>query len=555
MRKKAHKNGVRLKAYAGTTGIMLAMDLDEKPREDFLGWAIQKQYGLGVSEWLSGMIPFPHMEHKDGELIPSNIAPLQKFRWTDYGVNPSIRYRYVVHPVYGDPKQPTIEPGPSVTVETQSSTQGEHTVFFNRAAAASQAFARKFQTINQRINESKSKKNVAMSPDALVWLSRGAKEAIVSFIERAKDSTWALDVAIYQYELDDIVEAVDAAHRRKVNVRVVYHAKKNDKQTAKNEESLARIPKAKKRARLTSKICHHKFIVLSRIAKGVKTPVAVLCGSTNFTHNGVYRQANIVHVVSRSDVAEQYLKLFDELFAGNTPAETRKFNDENNPIETGVAFYVGFSPRSQLKDLEQFIADIKAAKRDVLFCTAFDLYDGVKEALLGSPHDRILRFGVQDKSGQKNSITGFHADRTADFEAAAMLSEGLEGFLKESLKGAGGTGSILIHTKLIVLDFTSDSPTVISGSHNFSRPASEGNDENFMIIKGNTDIADSYGCELMRIYDHYRFRYSVKRQLNAGKKLKRIELRPDGSWTKRYYKKNSLWESDRVLFAGGNLDE
>lgn len=37
--------------------------------------------------------------------------------------------------------------------------------------------------------------------------------------------------------------------------------------------------------------------------------------------------------------------------------------------------------------------------------------------------------------------------------ATAMLGNGLEGFLKESTKGQ--RGNILIHTKLIFVDFTS----------------------------------------------------------------------------------------------------
>ena len=38
------------------------------------------------------------------------------------------------------------------------------------------------------------------------------------------DPTWALDIAIYEYELADIVQAVEVA-RGGVLVRVVYHAK------------------------------------------------------------------------------------------------------------------------------------------------------------------------------------------------------------------------------------------------------------------------------------------------------------------------------------------
>jgi PLD-like domain len=550
MRQTASSNGIGVKAYAGTTGVLLAMNLVREPDEDFLGFAIEKLGSDGKWEWLNGMLPFPHMPHEAGQPIPSNVAPIQKFRWSDYTVNPGTQYRYRVHPVSGDAKQPNVGAGPSLTVATSGRAGAEHQVLFNRAAAASQAFARKFQTVNQLIGEADNKSDVQFPSDALVWLSRGVKEAIVSFIERALDQAWALDVAIYQYELQDVVDAINAAHNRGVKVRVVYHSKTGDPQTGRNEASLNDLPDSAKRARETSKIFHHKFIVLSRVDAGTKAPEAVLCGSTNFTHNGVYRQANVVHILARPDVAVEYTALFDELFAGKDPSATKKYINATNPIQPGVALFAGFSPRSKLLDLQDFIEEIGQAKRDVLFCTAFNLFGRLQDALLGKAHDAILRYGVQDK---RSTITGFHADRTADFEATAMLSQGLEGFLRESLKGDRGTGPILIHTKLVVVDFTSDAPTVISGSHNFSKPASEGNDENFLIIKGNTEVADAYGCELMRLYDHYRFRFRTQEGIKAGKKPKRLTLNTDAAWTKRYFKTGSLEMSDRIFFAGGQL--
>ena len=182
--------------------------------------------------------------------------------------------------------------------------------------------------------------------------------------------------------------------------------------------------------------------------------------------------------------------------------------------------FVGLSPRSGGADLEAFVAEVEGAQRDVLFCTAFDLQDKLEQALLGKAHDPVLRYGVQNS---RSEITGYHRDRTAYFIAAAMLPEGLEGFLKETT--AGQHGRILIHTKLIVVGFTSDEPTVISGSHNFSKAASEGNDENFLIFRGDTDVADCYGCELMRLYDHYRIRWHLKRNPED----RSIALREDDS--------------------------
>jgi phosphatidylserine/phosphatidylglycerophosphate/cardiolipin synthase-like enzyme len=96
------------------------------------------------------------------------------------------------------------------------------------------------------------------------------------------------------------------------------------------------------------------------------------------------------------------------------------------------------------------------------------------------------------------------------------------------------------------VDFTSNSPTVISGSHNLSKSASEGNDENFLIVHGNTDVADCYGCELMRLYDHYRLRWFLKQ----GIEQESAALKEDDSWTEPYFVEGSLEESDRLRFAG-----
>jgi hypothetical protein len=103
----------------------------------------------------------------------------------------------------------------------------------------------------------------------------------------------------------------------------------------------------------------------------------------------------------------------------------------------------------------------------------------------------------------------------------------------------------------IVVDFTTDAPVVISGSHNFSQPASSGNDENYLIIRGNRDVADYFGCELLRIYDHYRFRFVAKQQYKSKKaKAKGPRLTPDDAWTKAYFDAKDLKMTDRLRFTG-----
>jgi PLD-like domain len=552
MRKTVNQAGVSVKAYAGTTGVLLAMNVTPERRVGLLGFALERVDGRsGKKAWLTGMLSFPHQARPPGTIVGTNQAPVQKFRWSDYRVYPDTTYEYIVHPVYGQPDQLKIAPGVAVQVTTASLVNGEHRVLFNRAAAASQAFARKFPAVEMAIEAARKAKQPlpSLPPEVLDWLSRGVLEQITQMLDRAVDATWAIDIAIYEYELPAIVQAVAAAYGRGVNLRIVYHAQPDDEQTEISAHNLKDLPPGIKRARLTSNICHHKFMVLSQMQLGQRLPQAVLCGSTNFTENGVYRQANVVHVVQRADTAQAYLNLFEGLFRGDDLGATRRYVNKSNPIDLSKPLFAGFSPRTGLVDLKAFVQLVQSAQRDVLFCTAFDLYDDLEQAFLGTPHDPILRYGLQNTRSQ---ITGCHADRTADFTATAMLPKGLEGFLKESTKGQ--KGNILIHTKLVIVDFTSDAPIVLSGSHNFSANASQGNDENFLLLRGNIDVADCYGCELMRLYDHYRFRFKLQSLVNQGGKLPVLALIPDDSWTQDYFTPGHLKMADRIRFAGAQRE-
>ncbi|WP_027612650.1 phospholipase D-like domain-containing protein [Pseudomonas sp. URIL14HWK12:I6] len=535
----------RVKAYAGTNGVLLAMDLAEPRRKGLLGFAIEKQQGGKPWLFLFNSLTFPGKAHTFPQYhaTPSDKAPLQKFRWADYAVNPGTTMHYRVHLAYGTADAPLLGESLELSITSDDGHPANQSVIFNRAVAASQAFQRKFPDLDAQISANKNLPIEAWPDAARLWLENGLLERLLGFIERAVDAQWALEIAIYEYQLQAIIDAVNAAFARGVQVRVLYHAQPDDPDTTLNETNLAKLPMANKRGRVTHNIFHDKFIVLSRVdGAGQRQPQAVLCGSTNFTANGVYRQANVVHTLDDVMVAARYLQVFEEVWANPADvAATRNWITGHNPMDPAQALFAGFSPRSGGGDLREFVEIIEAAKKDVLFVTAFSLPDAILNALLGKPHDDILRYGLQNTA---SSITGFHADRTAEFAATALLNTGLEGWLKENMKGQ--KGNLLVHTKAVITDFTTDAPTIISGSHNLSTSASNGNDENFLIIRGDTDLADRYGLELLRFYEHYRFRYFAKKL-----ELKQVSpLAVDDSWTNDYYVEGDLRQLSRLRFAG-----
>ncbi|WP_447784882.1 phospholipase D-like domain-containing protein [Pseudomonas germanica] len=542
---KNPQDDFRVKAYAGTNGVLLAMDLAEPRRKGLLGFAIEKQQGAKPWLFLFNSLTFPGKAHTFPQFhaTPSDIAPLQKFRWADYAVNPGMTLHYRVHLAYGTADAVQLGESLQLTITSDDGHPSNQSVMFNRAVAASQAFQRKFPELDALISANKNMPIEAWPDAPRQWLENGLLARLLGFIERAVDDQWALDIAIYEYQLQAIVDAVNAAFARGVQVRVLYHARPDDDDTTINEASLAALPSASKRGRVTHNIFHNKFMVLSRVGvSGEQQPEAVLCGSTNFTANGVYRQANVVHVLDDESVAASYLQTFEQIWVQpDDLGATRDWVTEHNPMNPQQPLFAGFSPRTGGADLQEFVRIIGAAKKDVLFVTAFSLPDAVLNALLGQPHDDILRYGLQNTASR---ITGFHADRSAEFAATALLNTGLEGWLRENMKGQ--KGNLLVHTKAVVTDFTSDSPTIISGSHNLSASASNGNDENYLIIRGDTDLADRYGLELLRFYEHYRFRYFAKKLA-----LKQVSpLAPDDSWTNDYYLEGDLRQLSRLRFAG-----
>lgn len=206
----------RVKAYAGTNGVLLAMDLAESRRTGLLGFAIEKQQGSKPWLFLFNSLTFPDKAHTFPQFhaTPSDLAPLQKFRWADYAVNPGMTIHYRIHLAYGSADAPQLGEYLEVTVTSDNGLPLHQSVIFNRAVAASQAFQRKFPELDALISANKNLPIEAWPDAPRQWLENGLLGRLLGFIERAVDDQWALDIAIYEYELEVIVDAVNAAFER-----------------------------------------------------------------------------------------------------------------------------------------------------------------------------------------------------------------------------------------------------------------------------------------------------------------------------------------------------
>lgn len=554
MRQREQNGELSVQAIAGTHVVLLGMNLPKQVCPGLLGFAIRRHdHTEGEVYWLSGYKTFESVEPHPaaGVSYSTRRHPIQGFTWSDFSAKPGYDYTYEIVALRGAPSNPDEAEKVKVKVrtETESVPGSVHHVYFNRGAAASQEYTRRFG----------DKRPEEVGPTAFDWLSRGAAEAIQGFIARATGPGWGLRVGAYEFTDGHVLTALkEASSKRKVDVRILYHAR-NDAQKEVNEKKIKEFGLGKiceKRNATGLSLSHNKVIVLT---KGGAAQ-AVLTGSTNFSEGGIYGHSNVVHVCENSHIAGEYLWLWNELeknedkkvdapvLAGRTPLPA----DQKKPGTTPV-----FSPRLDLGALEWYARQAKEAT-DALFMTfAFGMHDLFQDAYRNGKAP--LRYALME---QMSGPTKTAAQRKANeakiialrkmepnkFAIGAMLPQGaFDHWLVERLSGLNVHVRYL-HTKYMLVDPLSKDPLVVSGSANFSEASTEDNDENMLIIRGDTRVADIYLGEFMRLYRHFAFRDWLSQQSHPAE-AEVSHLDEKDTWWKAYFG-TSFASRQREYFAG-----
>jgi phosphatidylserine/phosphatidylglycerophosphate/cardiolipin synthase-like enzyme len=520
-----------VRAIGGLHVVTLAWDFvdgQEEKKKGLLGFAIERSElkSAKVIEryFLRGIKRFKFKDEglAPGTPVPTSEHPIQSFQWGDYTAKPGVTYRYRVVPCYGKPKLLELDDDSSTTVEITTEAEegaaGEdgqpaHDIYFNRGAAGSQAYARKF-------GKDKPKENQPLS-EQMKWLSRGLFEALTTFIGRAAGEDagdFELRAMLYEFRYKPVGNAFKAARKAGAKVAIRYEAQSYEEE---NEAMIAAagIKSICKPLKSRAGIRHNKFIVL--IHK--EAPVAVWTGSTNISAGGIFGHSNVGHVIWDQTLAQSFSDYWERLadadvtraplVAANLEAEPTPELPASPPADRMLAL---FSPRDDKEEIPtlHWYADLMgSAKRIVCMTFAFDLSPFFFDVLLRD--DDTLRYAVFDKNlktDQEEQIDQVHNTVIA---AGAKLAEGdMENFVGERLTGFNR--NLYIHNKFMLVDPLGDDPVVVTGSANFSPASQHANDENMLVIRRNRRVADVYFGEFMRIFDHLYSRYIVGKMKKLG---------------------------------------
>jgi phosphatidylserine/phosphatidylglycerophosphate/cardiolipin synthase-like enzyme len=293
-------------------------------------------------------------------------------------------------------------------------------------------------------------------------------------------------------------------------------------------------------------------------------------GSTNLTENGLYGHANCAHIVENEDIAAKYLAFYEKLT--EDPETSTKVSDYKNwtieqtpapakKFSNGMAAV--FSPRADLDALNWYAELAGAAKAGLFMTFAFGMNEQFRNVY--GTNDDVLRMGLMEKEWNgRNKDAQIAAIRKLQARPNVVIAIGnripltnFDQWLGELDRATGHVNVHWIHTKFMLIDPLSSNPTVITGSANFSDASTRTNDENMVVIKKDTRVADIYLGEFMRLHSHYAFRQAVKIFLeqNPGASPEDFQQRfliEEGDWTKSYFDPNDRQarQTRREYFSG-----
>lgn len=553
MRKKA-SGLVGVRAISGTHVVFLALSMKESDAKGLMGFAIQRtDLTEDETTWLRGNKTFASIRPSTGfEDASSHEHPFQAFQWADYSAKPGYRYRYRVIPMYGRPGTLREKAATAITVETEALSGEKHEVHFNRGAIASQAFTKRFPGLT--LDE-------AGAP-AYAWLTRDLLPRLLSFVANAKNSTYRLRAAIYELKWPEVLAAFKAAADAGADVKIVYHAK--DDETGKANE--AEIDKAGIRAlcvpRRNAKLMHNKFIVLSKGGK----PISVWTGSTNVSRNALFGQLNVGHAIHDHEAAKAFLAYWNALEPDPAGDDLKKWAGEKNPLPpagTGGALTPVFSPHHGRRVFDWWIELAGATGKPLFMTFPFGIVKDFRPVF--AKNDGVLRFGLLDKYVNGGSPASREA-AIADIQrirrypnigmalGSRIFVDWIDGWHRES--APIGTNVNWVHTKFMLIDPLGPAPVTLTGSANWSEPSVSVNDENLVVIRGDTRVADIYFGEFMRLFAHHRFRESVARHIAqfgsaAFNTWKPQDLFEDWrQWVPKHFEAGSEYAIKRRYFVG-----
>jgi phosphatidylserine/phosphatidylglycerophosphate/cardiolipin synthase-like enzyme len=505
------------------------------PIKDCIGFAVYRRLNdetESEAEPLMNRIGFADEEFTKGEQRPSTEWPVQRFVWTDFTVSENDTVSYKIVPILFNGNNlvkdvaNTSDWTKTIDVKTGLDMNGKPSPFsayFNRGIISSQFFSRMKHDLANELPGQTLPKIIGGENNKLRDFLGGFLDnrLFVLLDEVINNIDLTIYAALYELHQQDLLAKLQTIGDRAHVVLANGAAKKKGED--KNEDSRKELKKADvdvydRIVDVTEKhFAHNKFVVFCEKNK----PKRVWSGSTNWTPGGMFAQVNNGILINDENLAKTYLKeweaLKDDVENNDNNYGDPLYNHNKSSFKFGkVNSRVWFTPTRNFNDLRDVESIMENAKDGILFLM---FNPGPKNTFFNYIQDLQTRkknlfiHGVINQDPGASSHTPlifFHTGTKVETDWNAILPQKISDEFAFWFKEISA-GLVTIHSKVLAIDPFGKDPYIITGSHNFGPKASSTNDENLLIINDRR-IAEEFAVNIMAVYDHYRWRYSLFRQ-------------------------------------------
>ncbi len=536
---------IRIKVYANGDDAFIAWVPSEFIPQ-CRGFMLERRRKTGmdeITEIVENRVGFKKDKPKSGEHRPSTEWPFQRFNWSDYEVNAGDTVRYKVTAMIDGGTGRPYQKGPKSKwtpwIELTASVTDGFSCYFNRGLVLSQFVARYMKDKGLSPAKLKAELKGNVNPAFRNFLEGDLGARIRKMLNEAKNGANKVNAALY--ELDDkILEDAMIATGANLNLILANGSDKTgdgNKQSRKhlNDNGIPTIDRM-----LGSKgLGHNKFVVLT----DQNGPHAVWTGSTNWATTGLCTQINNGVHIENAAIANLYNQQWELLKRASPPiTDPAKFtneliqaNDQSHTFSIGTTqVTIWFTRTSDGRDMQALRELISHAKHAILFLMFTPGAAGLHKAAGKRAGEKgmyvrgvVSNLGTTSEDNAKNVLDvklvsndqAFKPDRYSVLQPQGVEAD-LGAWIGEVTRRnfLSEIGHAIVHSKVLVIDPLSKNPVVVTGSHNYSDPASKKNDENLVIIRGNKPLAMAYAAHIMSVYQHYRYRSYIREKLAEGKK-------------------------------------
>lgn len=516
-----------VKAFANADDVLIAWQPDQWP-DDWVGFQIERRNDTNQQvTLLVNRIP---PKAGQGPVQPTGISsaqsPIRRCIWTDHSVAATDSVSYRVTAMTGAADGPFTIDATSASAWTapmvaSGDAGGGLAAYFNRGTLMSQIVSR---FVNGDVSDASLRNFLTQlaTPGfpARLYLAGDALHQILQFLRDADRRGSAIHAAIYEMNDQELIDALKPFGSRG---HILLGNGDGTKPTVAPELVAAGLDVKHRDLShhgKSSPSVHNKFVVESDAAG--KNASRVLTGSTNWTTTGLCTQLNNVLIIEDAVIASRYLDQWGKLIAAGDDMPASLIATNSTPTnDNNISLY--FAATNNQAEFKPVLDLIAGAKEGALFLMFMPGQSPLLEALLGRSQqndiyvrgvistmmptnngDIVAVGGQVVKSGAPAQSFHDNVELPAGVSAKDHPSWEETEFNVQEIHAAHMMA--IVHSKVIVIDPFSDQCTVITGSHNFSASASQKNDENLVIVRGNKKLAQAYALHINGVYDGYSWR-------------------------------------------------